>query len=122
MIIKDAKIKERIKLDAQLLNENNERSMILYKGEWSLSVGPRIRNVITIPWYYRQIIHDYNKLGRLKEGNIMDLTSIGIVNPDEEDIITWPNIENLYQSKTLETHRLITFKYQKYVNIDVIYD
>lgn len=122
MIIKEANIKEKIKLDAQVLDENNQRNMILNKNKWIISVGPKIRNVITIPWYYRQIIHDYNKLGRLKEGKIMDLTHIGIVDKNGTDIITWPNIENLYESKTLETHRLITFKYQKYVETCVIYD
>lgn len=122
MIIKDTDIKEKIRLKAQILDENNQRTMILYENEWETSIGPKIRNIISIPWYYRQIIHDYNKLGRLKKGKIMDLTHIGMVDKNGNDIITWPNIENLYKSKTLETHRLITFKYQKYVNISVIYD
>jgi hypothetical protein len=82
--------------------------------EWLKSTGPRIGSIITIPWYYQQIVHDYNKLKRLRDGPIMDLMHIGIVNPDGDDIITFPcgNIEDLYVGITLETHRLSTFKAQ----------
>nr|CAA38628.1 unnamed protein product [Lachancea kluyveri]prf//1712308J ORF 9 [Lachancea kluyveri] len=122
ILIKKTDIKINIDLDAQLLNQNNERIMILKNNKWIKSQGPRIKNIITIPWNYKQILHDYNKLGRLKKGKIIDLSNIGIVDENATDIITWPETENLYSSKTLETQRLITFKFQKNVKIKVIYD
>lgn len=107
-----------IKLKAQLIDKENKRIMILtLNDKWIESKGPRLRNIITIPYNYKQIIHDYNKLGRLKSGKIMDLSHIGIVNEKDDDIITWPIKDELYISKTLETHRLMTFKYQKFVKI-----
>ncbi|WP_375667032.1 hypothetical protein [Bartonella sp. CL26QHWL] len=118
-------INEEIEIEdfnAQILDKNNERVEIYVNNKWKNDSGPRIRNIITIPWHYKQIIHDYNKLNRLKKGPIMDLTHIGVINPKGDDIITWPEIDNLYVSKTLETRRLMTFKYQKNVKIEILYD
>ena len=86
---------------------------------WIHSSGPKIDSIITIPWNYKQIIHDYNKLNRFKKGPLMDLTHIGIVNPDAEDIITFPDYDPdiLYKGNDLETHRLSTFKPQ-----DLVFD
>ena len=43
----------------------------------------------------------------------MDLTHIGIVNPNSTDTITFPyKDKELLISTCLETHRLMTFKYQ----------
>jgi len=40
MIIQETDIREKIKLEAHILNKNNERTMILYNSEWKVSVGP----------------------------------------------------------------------------------
>lgn len=119
------KIKNKIKyeeIEAQLVDENNKRIKTMINGKWENIKGPKIKDVITIPWNYRQIIHDYNKLQRLKEGNITDISNIGIINENSDDIISWPNINDLYISKTIETKRLITFKYQKNTKIQTLYE
>jgi hypothetical protein len=103
---------------AQLLDNNNNRIKILNRNNlWVNAHGPRIDGIITIPWYYKQIIHDYNVLGRLDDGPVMDLMHIGIVDTESTDRITFPvgNINDLYTSRTLQTHILATVKFQKYV-------
>nr|CAA30768.1 unnamed protein product [Kluyveromyces lactis] len=114
------KIEEPVKLpkiEAQILNKRNERVEVLIDNEWKNLAGNRIDGIPTLPWNYKHIIHDYNKLGRLKKGKIMDLTHIGIVNENGTDIITWPYTDDLYIGRSIETKRLITFKYQKNVEI-----
>lgn len=122
ILIKKTDIHLDIELDAQMLNENNERIMILQNNTWIESRGPKIKNVISLPYNYKQIIHDYNKLNRLVKGPIMDLSHIGIIDENSNDKITWPDIDDLYTSLTLETKRLITFKLQPNVKIKIIYD
>lgn len=127
------------KIQAQLLNREWQPCKFLVDGQWiddaSLTFGEvfnrariypsravRIKGVVTIPWYYRQIVHDYNKLGRLRRGPLMDLSHIGIVDPDGTDVITFPVEDDLYIGAGLETHRLTTFRYKYgvYEHIDVI--
>jgi hypothetical protein len=109
-----------IGIKAQLLDKTNNRIKVL-KEKWENNPGPKIKGIITLPWYYKQIIHDYNKLGRLKDGPLMDLSNIGIVNKHGVDIITYPlNGRKLYVGKCLETHRLLTLKYQKNCVIDYV--
>nr|WOL75530.1 putative maintenance function [Saccharomycopsis selenospora] len=105
--------------DAQILDKDNNRVCIIVDNEIIPSYGYRIRNVITLPWYYKQIIHDYNMLGRLKNGPIMDLMHIGIVDKESNDIITFPYNKELYISTCLQTHRLTTFKF--YINVNIKY-
>lgn len=109
---------ENIDFKVQLLDKESKRSMVLNKyDEWENNPGDRIKGIPALPYYYKSIVHDYNKLGRLKNGDYMDLTHIGIVDPNEDDIITFPlksNL-NLYVGTCLETHRLCTFKYKPYV-------
>lgn len=93
--------------EAQILNEIGRRSQVLRKGVWFNETGPRIIGIPALPYNYKQIIHDANKMGNLKMGPIMDLTNIGIYNGEE---ITYPDTEDLYVSKLLETRRLLTFK------------
>lgn len=104
-----------IHLDVQLLDKYFNRSKIHVNGVWKDCDGIRINNVITLPWYYKQIVHDYHKLGRLDNGPYMDLMHIGIVDINGTDRITFPIPDNLYISRSLETHRLITFKFKYYV-------
>ena len=101
-------------IQAQILNKDNKRDFIInYKNEIIKNKGYKLKNIISLPWYYKQIVHDYNKLGRLKYGPLMDLTHIGIVNPNSTDTITFPyKDKELLISTCLETHRLMTFKYQ----------
>nr|CAC08229.1 hypothetical protein [Schwanniomyces etchellsii] len=114
LIIKYIEFEEKEEIKAQILNKENKRIIILNRdNEWVKSEGPRILNIPALPYNYRQIIHDYYILNRIKEGEIMDLTHIGIVNPEDDDIITFPKIDTLYTNKYLETHRLMTFKYTK---------
>ncbi|CAO3620942.1 unnamed protein product [Cunninghamella echinulata] len=101
-----------IDLDVQLLDRYFNRSKILRNGVWKNSDGLRINNVITLPWYYRQIVHDYHKLGRLDNGPYMDLMHIGIVDEYGTDRITFPISERLYIARSLETHRLLTFSFK----------
>lgn len=104
----------------QLLDKNNKRTQIYNtSNEWIKSEGPRIKELITIPWNYKQIIHDLNKLNKLEKGEYSDLSQIGIVTENTPKK-TWPDINNLYISKTLETKRLITFKYRKNEEISII--
>lgn len=115
-------LKQEIIIDdfeAQILNKEGKRLYVLKDGKWVQNYGPKIRDVIALPYNYKQIIHDYNKLNRLKKGKLMDLTHIGIVNEEDNDIITYPDINNLYVSNTLETHRLMTFKVQKNIKINI---
>jgi hypothetical protein len=107
---------------AQLLDKNGYVSMFFIESQdmWvkPLERTPKIRAMITLPWYYKQIIHDYNLLGRLKIGPLQSLDHIGIVDPNKTDIITYPvspEIE-LYKGSCLETHRLMTFKRKHNVN------
>lgn len=103
------------KMKAQLLDRNWNRSMILTpSSKWITSSGPKIDSIITLPWYYKQIIHDYHKLNRLRPGPLIDLMHIGIVDPHGSDIITFPlsSLDDLYISSSLETHRIVTFKFQ----------
>lgn len=106
-----------IEADAQLLDREWNRVKILKDNKWYESAGPRILGISTLPWYYRQIIHDYNKLGRLKNGPYIDLMHIGIVNIYANDIITFPveDLSKLYVADSFETHRLLTFKFTPYV-------
>lgn len=103
-----------VSCEAQLLDRHFQRARILIGGVWQDAPGVRLHGVITIPWYYRQIIHDYHRLGRLRIGPLMDLSHIGIVDPEADDIITFPadTLETLYIAPSLETHRLCTFKYK----------
>lgn len=94
----------------QILDKNNKRAFIITDKKIKNCYGYQLRNIITLPWYYKQIVHDYNKLGRLKKGVIMDLTHIGIVKEKENDIITFPYEDELYIGSCLQTHRLTTFK------------
>lgn len=105
---------------AQLLDKNWNRVRILVNNQWIDDSGIRIANIITIPWYYKQIIHDYNHLNRLEPGELMDLMHIGICDENSTDKITFPVDPNneLYYSGSLETHKLCTFKY-KYGVYDV---
>lgn len=77
----------------------------------------RIHGIPTLPWYYKQIIHDYNRLDRLQDGPVMDLMHIGIVDESADDIITFPvgEMTDLYVTDAMQTHRLITFKMQENV-------
>lgn len=97
--------------DVQILDKNNNIAFIIIKNEMKPYKGYRIKGVTTLPWYYKQIVHDYNKLGRLKKGPIMDLMHIGVVDEHGNDVITFPFEGELYVSPCLETHRLCTFKY-----------
>lgn len=103
--------------DVQLLDRSWNRVKIFKDDEWHDSIGPRILGIPTLPWYYRQIVHDYNKLGRLKNGPYMDLMHIGIVDTTANDIITFPveDMKQLYIADSLETRRLLTFKFTPYV-------
>jgi hypothetical protein len=103
--------------DAQLLDNNWSRVKIYKNGIWYDSPGPKILNIPALPWYYRQIIHDYNKLGRLENGPYMDLMHIGIVNPKGIDKITFPieDFSELYVGSCLQTRRLLSFKFKPYV-------
>jgi hypothetical protein len=101
-----------INIDAQLLDYHFNRSKIFYNGEWKNNDGLRINNIITLPWYYRQIVHDYHKLGRLDNGPYMDLIHIGIVDEHGTDRITFPISDRLYIARSLETHRLLTFSFK----------
>jgi hypothetical protein len=110
---------ETINFKVQLLDKESRRSMVLNSStnEWESNPGNKIKGIPSLPYYYKSIIHDYNKMGRLRNGEYMDLTHIGIVDPNDEDIITFPlnpSIE-LYVGESLETHRLCTFKYKPYV-------
>jgi hypothetical protein len=107
-------------IECQLLNSEGKCIMVLLDEEWIVHSSPRLRNVISIPYNYKQIVHDYCRLERLDDGPYMDLGHIGIVNERGKDRITFPfrsvlNQNNLYLSKTLETHRLMTFKIKPYV-------
>lgn len=118
-----------LEVKAQLLDRAWQRCKILVGPQlgsltgqgWIDSPGVRIKGVVTIPWYYRQIVHDYNKLGRLCPGPLMDLSHIGIVDPNGTDVITFPVKDELYIGGRLETHRLTTFRYKYgvYEHIDV---
>jgi hypothetical protein len=100
--------------DVQLLDHNWRRIKMLVDDEWTDDQGPRLLDIPAIPWYYRQIVHDYNKLGRLVNGPYMDLMHIGIVDPDGTDTITFPVTGELYVARTLETRRLMTFRFRPY--------
>lgn len=117
---KEIKLNDEIECEWQILDENANRKYIFTKkSELIYSPGKRLLKAPALPWHYKQIIHDYNKLNRLKYGNVQDLMHIGIVDPDSKDIITFPFDKNkkLFQGKILETHRLCTFKYQQDVEI-----
>jgi hypothetical protein len=103
--------------DVQLLDSDWNRIKICKDGVWHDSHGPRMLGIPTLPWYYRQIVHDYNKLGRLRNGPYMDLMHIGIVDTNKDDIITFPveDMNQLYVADSLETRRLLTFKFTPYV-------
>lgn len=103
--------------DVQLLDRNWRRCKVLQNGTWIDDHGPRIMDIPALPYYYRQIVHDYYKLGRLRDGPYMDLMHIGIVDPDGSDVITFPvpDMANLYVAATLETHRLLTFKFRPHL-------
>lgn len=104
--------------DVQLLDRAWDRVRVLKDGTWVDSHGPRILGIPTLPWYYRQIVHDYHKLGRLRNGPYMDLMHIGVVDTAANDIITFPvegGLSRLYVSDALETRRLLTFKFAPYV-------
>lgn len=102
-------------MDAQLLDEHFECVSILVNNSWIQSSSrTRVLGTPCIPYYYRQIIHDYNKLGRLINGPYMDLMHIGIVDENGKDTITFPYdiTKTLYISRNLETRRLLTFRYK----------
>nr|CAJ57283.1 hypothetical protein [Millerozyma acaciae] len=123
VIIKPYNYKESIDIIAQILDKDNKRIKILNSNnEWIKSPGPKIIGIPALPYNYKQILHDYYKLGRLKEGKIIDLTHIGIVKENRDDIITFPTIDIDYISKCLETKRLMTFKFNKNTNIRILYD
>lgn len=120
IIIENTEEKYETEGIVQILNKNNKVEAIIDENDNIIQYnGYRIRNKLCVPWYYKQIIHDYNKLGRLKEGNYTDLMDIGIVSAADNDIITWKNIKNLYVSKCLETNRLVTFKYKPNISINI---
>lgn len=107
----------------QVLNSAHKRIMVLIRSsnEWVSSHGCCILGVPVIPYNYKYIVHDYNKLGKLihvdSYTDASDLNNIGIV-PASETLapISWPvHPDTLYVSNCLETTRLLTFKYQKYV-------
>lgn len=103
--------------EVQLLDRGWNRSKVLANGIWHESSGHRILDIPALPWYYKQIVHDYNKLGRLTNGPYMDLMHIGIVDAEGKDMITFPvdDISRLYVSPCLQTHHLLTFKFKPYV-------
>lgn len=106
--------------NVQVLNkENKVNALIDEKGKVIQYNGVKIRNKKSVPWYYRQILHDYNKFNRLEIGEVQDLMHIGIFDKLDKDIITWPNITDIYVGKAIETQRLITFKWQNDVKIKV---
>lgn len=99
--------------EAQILDKQGKRIKILRENKWYDNEGPRVLDIPALPYNYKQIIHDANKVGKLRKGEIMDLTDIGIYN---NEIITYPDIEDLYISKMTETRRLITLKVKINVN------
>lgn len=123
IILKNYEFEEKEEIKVQILDKDNKRVLILNKNdEWVKSQGYRIIGIPALPYNYRKIIHDYKKLGRLKEGPIVDLTHIGIVDKLGKDEITFPKTDNIYISKTLETVRTMSFKYIKNTKITIIYD
>lgn len=108
-------------IKGQILGKNNHREYIITKENEIISnPGFKIKNMLTLPWYYKQIIHDYNKLGRLEFGDICDMSNIGVVDPDSTETITYPVFsKDLYVGQCLETHRLMTFKHQNDVKINI---
>ena len=75
----------------------------------------------SLPYNYTQILIDYKKLGRLIKGPIQDLTHIGIVDPDADDIITYPHDIEDYKTKGLETHRIMSFKLLPNTKLRILY-
>jgi hypothetical protein len=105
-----------IDADIQLLDREWKRVKIFKDDQWHDSQGPRVLDIPALPWYYKQIVHDYHKLGRLRNGPYMDLMHIGIVDSKGTDIITFPvEISKLYIATCLQTHRLLSFKFKPYV-------
>lgn len=118
------KLKNKINLDkceAQILDENNKVVKIYIDNKWK---NPKNnvpnRNKIIIPHYYKSILYDLKKLNKIENGDYTDLRDIGIVT-NKTKTITWP-IKELddYIPYSMETTRLITFKYQKNVEYMIV--
>lgn len=74
--------------------DKNNKVSYFFNTKWTFANSlPKLANVPALPYNYKLIVHDYDKLRRLKEGPIMDLTHTGIVNEHANDIITCPDIE-----------------------------
>jgi hypothetical protein len=101
---------------AQILDIHGMRIKVAYSNStgWVDSFGPKITDIISLPHSFKQIVHDYNKAGRLRDGPLCSLDHIGIFDPKGTDTITVPKemTVDLYVSEGWETHRLALFKHQ----------
>jgi hypothetical protein len=98
-------------VQAQLLDKRWKRTHIMVNNKWIESLGIKIRGIISIPWYYRQIAHDYAMYENLNVGDYTDMMNIGIVRKDATPI-SMPSVKTLYVGETSQTRRLRTFKYK----------